>query len=334
MLKLKYLFENYDLAKEALKNWQHKDENIDEALAHYRISSNAIYPFFDEEGLCFLRLAPTSEKYEQNIQGEIEFINYLIKNGYNAMKPVPSLSGKTLLKLSTAWGEYYASVFRSVAGQPIEDTDMSPKIMNEYGKALGKLHTLSEEYVPKTAKWSYEDALNWVQDVFSKYKAKDCAVAELNELRNKLGMLSKDKKSYGLVHYDFETDNVFYDKNTLACYVIDFDDGMYNWFVLDIDQTLDSVKETFEDKGFTEEKFAEAKESFLEGYKSEHELTKDMIDLMPLMRRFINLFGYARLIRCVDEKFENEPEWLVYLRKKLSRVINELEKSMEVLHEK
>lgn len=39
------------------------------------------------------------------------------------------------------------------------------------------------------------------------------------------------------------------------------------------------------------------------------------------MRRFITLFGYARLIRSVAEKFEDEPEWLVKLREKLDRAI-------------
>lgn len=45
MLKLRYLFENYDLAKEALENWKHDEDALDEMLPQFRISSNAIYPF-------------------------------------------------------------------------------------------------------------------------------------------------------------------------------------------------------------------------------------------------------------------------------------------------
>lgn len=40
MLKLKYLFENYDLAKEALKNWEHDEDTLDNMLSQFRISSN------------------------------------------------------------------------------------------------------------------------------------------------------------------------------------------------------------------------------------------------------------------------------------------------------
>lgn len=62
MLKLKYLFENYNLAKEALKNWEHDTDTLDEMLSQFRISSNAIYPFCQGGKVCFLRLAPTEEK--------------------------------------------------------------------------------------------------------------------------------------------------------------------------------------------------------------------------------------------------------------------------------
>ena len=48
----------------------------------------------------------------------------------------------------------------------------------------------------------------------------------------------------------------------------------------------------------------------------------------PLMRRFINLYSYARLIRCVAVNFSNEPNWLLELRKKLNTCIQNLEMSM------
>ena len=65
MLKLKYLFENYELAKEALKNWEHDVDTLDQMLSQFRISSNAIYPFTQDGKVCFLRLAPIEEKIEK-----------------------------------------------------------------------------------------------------------------------------------------------------------------------------------------------------------------------------------------------------------------------------
>jgi hypothetical protein len=75
MLKLIYLFENFDLAKEALKSWEHDDDTLDKMLSNFRISSNAIYPFCHNGQVCFLRLAPIDEKIEKNILGTLELIN-------------------------------------------------------------------------------------------------------------------------------------------------------------------------------------------------------------------------------------------------------------------
>lgn len=320
MLKLKYLFENYDLAKEALSNWKHDDDTLNEMLAQFRISSNAIYPFFQDGKVCFLRLAPVEEKQEKNVLGEIEFINYLLEHNYPALEPIKTLTGKECLKISTEWGEYYATAFKRVNGVQIEDTDMSNEIVYEYGKALGRLHSLSAKFVPKTKKWTHIEVLNWVETVLSKYDAPNAIVTALVALKDDLSLLPIHQDNYGLVHYDFELDNVFFDKETKTCSVIDFDDGMYHWYALDIEQVFDSLEDELSD-----EALQIAKNEFIRGYKEEHCYTQEMDTSRPFMRRFINLYGYARLIRCVSEKFDNEPEWLEALRKKLNISISKKE---------
>ncbi len=127
-------------------------------------------------------------------------------------------------------------------------------------------------------------------------------------------------EQYGLIHYDFEFDNVFYDADTNTCSVIDFDDGMYHWYALDVVQVLDCIEDEL-----TSEACEQAKEKFLEGYRSEHCLTEEMQKSYALMRRFTNLYGYARLIRCVAEKFDVEPDWMSELRSELNTTIHSKE---------
>ena len=62
MLKLKYLFEKYQLVRTVLNHWKYDEETFDELTKYFRISSNAIYPFASNGKICFLRLAPTDEK--------------------------------------------------------------------------------------------------------------------------------------------------------------------------------------------------------------------------------------------------------------------------------
>jgi len=111
MLQLKYLYENYDLAKFSLKNWEYDAETLGDCLQHFRISSNAVYPFLWQGKMRFLRLSPVSEKIESNLKGEIEFLCYLQSRSYPAVIPVASNSGKLVVTLDSVWGKYYASVF-------------------------------------------------------------------------------------------------------------------------------------------------------------------------------------------------------------------------------
>ena len=110
MLKLKYLFENYGLAKEALENWEHDEDTLDRMLSQFRISSNAIYPFCQNGEVCFLRLSPLEEKMENNVFGEMEFIRYLLERGYPALKPIGTKTGELCLKLDTEWGQFLSLI--------------------------------------------------------------------------------------------------------------------------------------------------------------------------------------------------------------------------------
>lgn len=292
-------------------------------LSQFRISSNAIYPFCQGGKVCFLRLAPTEEKLEQNVLGEIEFINYLLQHDYPALEPIKTVAGKECLRLDTEWGEYYATAFKSVKGVQIENTDMSNETMYEYGKALGRLHTLSAKFVPKMKKWTHIEVLNWIEAVLSEYNAPNNVVSAFATLKGQLRLLPLLQDNYGLIHYDFELDNVFYDKETKTCAVIDFDDSMYHWYALDIEQVFVSLEDEL-----SGEALIIAKDEFIRGYKEEHRYTEEMKMSHPLMRRFINFYGYARLIRCAAEKFDNEPDWLIELRIKLDKSISEKETSI------
>ena len=320
MLKLVYLFENYDLAKKVLSYWEHDEENLEEMLGYFRISSNAVYPFTREGRVCFLRMAPVSEKLETDIRGELEFIHYLLKNGYPAMKPVKALSGEELVTADTGYGTYFAAVFEKVDGVPISETDYGRDRMLAYGSALGRLHALSAEYVPAVKKRNHKDILEGIAKTLEEYHGCGQAFAELAAVEAILDSLPVTKGNYGLIHYDFEPDNVFWDEGKKECSVIDFDDGIYCWYGLDLEQVRDSLAQELEG-----ESLETAWTSFLEGYAGEYSYTEETQALLPLMRRFVNLHSYAGLIRCVSSVIGEEPQWLEELRGKLEEKIRKLE---------
>lgn len=314
MLKLKYLFYNENLAVEAIKKWKADMKNVDELFSYFRISSNAVYPFLNNGKVCFLRLAPVEEKIEDNEYGEIEFIQYLREYNFPALKPLPSLNDKLVEIITTEWGMYFASVFESVEGVPIEDTDLDDNVMFVYGKTLGTLHKMASDFNPSIKKWTYEDVLEWIKKELDLYDAQTAAMNEYMEVKHLLETLPKNQMNFGLVHYDFEPDNIFYDEINEICNVIDFEDGVYHWFALDIEQVFGSLSECMD-----EERFVVAKKVFLNGYRTEFDLSNDMLALLPLFRRFIDLYSYARILHSTSEVLDNEPDWLNEIKVKLNR---------------
>lgn len=321
VLKLKYLYENYELARLALSNWRHDGEGLDELLARFRISNNAVYPFRRDGRMCFLRLTPAGERLERNVLGELGFVEYLGERGYPALRYIPAVTGEKVLKLSTPWGGYYAAAFEDVGGVPLEETRLSANVLQAYGRALGRLHSLSEEYRPKVRKWSHSDLLDWTGRVLRQYHAPREILAAAEAMRGELAELSQETGSYGLIHYDFEYDNVFYDRDGDICRVIDFDDGMYHWFAMDVEQALMSLEDGQDELGLAGKRLREAEAAFLSGYREQHPYTREMEASRPIMRRFGTLHSYAKLIRSVAEKQEDEPEWMLQLRAKLDAAI-------------
>ncbi|MCL6602852.1 MAG: phosphotransferase [Paenibacillus sp.] len=321
MLKLKYLFNDVNLAEMLLKNWNYDETSLD-MFKHYRISSNAIYPFRCEGRTQLLRFAPISEKLASNILAELDFISYLRDNDYGVLEAVVSNKGEKLVQVETPWGEYFASVFERVSGVQMNHTDSSEPIIYSYGKALGRLHHLSSQYTPgNTKRWSYSDVLDWIEDVLVNFPEETAALMETKILRDYFASIPKSERNFGLIHYDFEYDNVFYDEESNSCNAIDFDDSMYHWYAMDIEQALDSLQDCV-----PPEIFNPRKQSFMEGYRTEFDVSDDLEVILPACRRFANLYGYARVLRSIAESWDNEPLWLSNLRERL--IQGGLEKSV------
>ncbi|MCR8634559.1 phosphotransferase enzyme family protein [Paenibacillus radicis (ex Xue et al. 2023)] len=318
MLKLKYLFNDVNLAEMLLKNWEFEKESID-MFKYYRISSNAIYPFKCDGKTQFLRFAPKEEKSKENILAELDFISYLRANHYGALESVTSKNGEELVEAHTPWGDFYASVFKRVPGVQMNKTDFSDSTIFSHGKALGKLHQLSSEYTPiKTKRWSYSDVLDWIQDHLMDYPEETAALKEATILKEYFLSLPVTNNNFGLIHYDFEYDNVFFDEETKSCHVIDFDDAMYHWYAMDIEKALDSLRDYI-----PAEDFSHKSKCFMDGYLTEYDVAHDISSFLPACRRFANLYAYVRILRSITEKWNNEPEWLINLRGKLSRGLQE-----------
>lgn len=317
MLKLKYLFNNKDLAFMILNNWE-QDFDSPNPLEYYRISANAIYWCKNQGNTFFLRFTPTEEKSKEKILAEIEFLRYLKNNNYSAVETILSKAGNELETVTTPWGNYYALALKKAPGRQISEIPLTDALIFGYGETLGKLHKLSSEFNPTGNKRDgWKETLNWMEQVLSGFPEEVSAKSELNMLRNYFSKLPMTKDNFGLIHYDFEPDNVFYDDLSKTYTPIDFDDTMYHWYALDFGQALESIKENVQ-----EFQTKASVDQFIKGYRSAFHISDEMLKLLPIFKRYTNLYGYVRILRSAEEKWNNEPDWLVGLRIKFKHLLN------------
>jgi len=139
---------------------------------------------------------------------------------------------------------------------------------------------------------------------------------ELKAVEDRLRALQVDDGNYGIIHYDFELDNLLWEDEVVS--VIDFDDCVRHWFVMDFACALQDLFDEHSG-GFdvTEERFA----AFLRGYRSVRAMPDDEIALIPLFVRLDHIYVYARLNRSILEgPMLGEPQWTTGLRDKLRKV--------------
>ncbi len=322
MLPLKYLFENYELAKECLKRYDHSERYLDEMLRHFRISSNAIYPFYaDEKGkVCYLRLSPTAEKAPSEVASELHFITWLSEHGYPVMKPYPMKDGKLHDVISTQWGIYNVSCFEEVSGETLEDVDGSTELAYGYGRILAELHDLSEEYPYSDERESHVELLAKVKERLIKYQAPESILSRLDTVSDELSRLGIGKDNYGLIHYDFEPDNVLYDEESGQFGVIDPDDSIRCFYALDVVRAIDAMDDVVE-----EDLKDQAVNAFIEGYRSRRTFSAEQLASLPLMRELVSLQEYATILHVLSEPVKEEPEWMTQIREKLNRKLERIE---------
>jgi len=310
MMRLKYLFHNPDLAEMLLQNWDYDRDSLD-LFRDFRISANAVYPFRQFGGMYFLRFCPAAEKTEEHILAELAFINYLRSRQYPALEPVRARNGQQLVSQNTPWGTYYAVAFKAVPGKALDEVSLNAEKMYACGLALGRLHQLSNAYHSQTQR-TYETVLDWMAETLTGLGGQGEALAEAQLLHNYFSLLPRNKMNFGLIHYDFEMDNVFYDENTKTCSVIDFDDAMQHWYMMDIVQTLDSLG-----REVSAQTRIEAEAAFLQGYQCHFAIDEEIRAAVPGFQRFGDLYRYTRIARAIEETWEHEPDWIRVLRKKL-----------------
>lgn len=310
------------VAQSLIQFWEY-DEGT---LEVWRASSNFVYAFESNKVQYFLRFCIDLDNSIEQVKAELEFMQYLQLNEFPTVTPIYSISGKLIETLKTPEGTYIAVVFSAANGINLDSDTITEKQMEEWGKSLASLHCLSKGFEPVSERRkSWLDTVHFMESVFHKHPREQLALQELRRVTTWLQSIPTGNDVYGLIHYDFELDNIFFEENKDHSFnIIDFDDAIYHWYALDIVTALDD---------FIEDENPNSKlliQSFLNGYRSITILENDAVAQFPQLQRYAKLYKFSKLIKSLDYgEIKETPPWFDELKVKLVRVADELRLSFQ-----
>jgi len=186
-----------------------------------------------------LRITHESHRNENQLNGELEWINYLADNGVATPRAIPSANGRMIETVDTGDACFYVSCFEKVPGKHLYGFELTDDLLVRWGRLTGRMHRLVGNYQPSNPdsarySWDEEDDVIKAEKYLPANQTK--VLYKFEELIKSLRQLPQDKKSYGLIHGDLNPSNILVDNDIL--YVIDFDDCRYEWFISEIASIL------------------------------------------------------------------------------------------------
>ncbi len=279
--------------------WPH-----DEGSARFfRSSANFIAIFQSNGQRRYLRFADSSERDRDTILAELDLVRWLAGEGLDVSMPEPSLGGSFLETVEVDDRTFHAVAFSSCSGAHFDSDDLDDAGFRRWGDALGRLHAALKTYpnAGSASRRSWRDDLTFIERLIPPEEA--AIRAEFLDLQAVLHSLPAEPDQVGLIHFDFELDNLVWGDDSIA--MIDFDDCATYWYAADIAFAL---RDLFDAGRSLDDPSVRA---FLDGYSARTEIDTSMVDAIPTFSRLSRLFGYARVARSLDLTPSPEyPDWL------------------------
>ncbi|MBN1231417.1 MAG: phosphotransferase [Anaerolineales bacterium] len=309
------------------------EEILTEILSHYEINRNNlrledgfesfIYSFEKEEYDYILRVTHDTYRNADQIQGEVEWINYLNDNGVPAARAMLSPQGILTYGVPAAKGSFIASVFEKAQGSHIPKEAWGNDFFRYLGSVVGKMHRLSKDFCPSTPRYRRISWMDDVEQMNAKYSG-FCSTRvrdKYDYVVSYFSNLPKNKESFGLVHYDIHRGNFFYHNGKITLF--DFADCIYHWYINDIAivlfYALSHDCSNSEERKAGETFFRE----FLSGYYTENDLEPCWLRHIPMGLKMREIDLYSVLIATMD--LNNLDSWCTsYLNGREESILNDV----------
>lgn len=276
----------------------------------WRSSASHVFVLPDPRGKRYLRFVPGGHRDAASFAAVADLMARLADRGVPVARPVPSEDGPLVASADTPLGIMHAMVVEAAPGEALDEDDLDESTARAWGAALASLHGeaagLGEDLPGPFMELSLVKHL---------YPADAELLAAAAVLEARMRELPREPSGFGVVHGDFELDNLAWQGGTATAF--DFDEARRSWFAADAAFALrDLTDETGRPAAEHRERFA----AFLDGYRGVRPI--EAADL-PLFAGLNAITALTHLTRALREPGENEPEWKAELRRRLTAMASD-----------
>ena len=246
-----------------------------------------------QQGNYFARIT-NYKSYEEQLE-EVNYTNFLYKEGLGVSPTISSLDGKVIEKITLNNKEILTILYKSAPGIHLPRNQWNANIFKELGRQIGRLHRFSQKFEEISPIKYINDWHDNEEYAFLKYiPEEETTIRDIaREVLLTIQQIPKNYSNYGLLHGDLWLENILVDHDSKLT-MVDFQDCEKNFYIFDLAVPVYSAMEySYVGGGNIGEYGKSITKVIIEGYQEEHELPSEMLNKLPLFIKLKEIFEYS-----------------------------------------
>ena len=252
-----------------------------------------------------VRISDGAIRGRGEMQGELIWLDHLIRNGCTVTTPILSRNGELLETIDTDKGKFHVCCFQRFGGRqlnPKTDPEWNDELFVKLGRQLGRIHRATDDLsLPpdKDRKAWFECNLSQIPDPLP--VGFNPQIAEpMRDFTEQMRGRPQEPLQYGLVHRDLHAGNFLVEDGEVQ--IIDFDLGCYGW------RTMDFIVLLFSQYFFPSLRVSEASPemaghvlaTMVSGYREEYAIVREQLEMVGDLLKLREIVCYVAMAPAVE----------------------------------
>ncbi|MFH8499908.1 phosphotransferase enzyme family protein [Streptomyces coeruleorubidus] len=274
----------------------------------WRSSASHVFVLPDDGRRRYLRLVPGSCRGPESLAVVAELMARLSDGGSAVVRPVAAESAALTVTVATGLGAMHAMMVEPAPGAEVDVSELTEPRARQWGQALARLHRDAAGLGA-----GLPESFGELADIGELF-GDDAELAEATaRLTDVMRELPRCEDRWGVVHGDFELDNMAWEEGGPVAY--DFDEAALSWYAADI---AFAVRDLTDRTGRPAAGHRTRFDAFLNGYRGVRPFDDEELGRLPLFAGLHAAISLVRITRALGEPARQEPGWLSELRADLT----------------